>query len=89
MRNLLLREIGLVWDKLGGGKHMDKFWNVNCIDPWNTWSVGLFDAPLCTPSNNTQEAIHTCFCILLYPDVYPNVFLGYTRIHQDTSGYNV
>ena len=58
MRNLLLREIGLVWDKLGGGKHMDKFWNVNCIDPWNTWSVGLFDAPLCTPSNNTQEAWH-------------------------------
>ena len=25
----------------------------------------------------------------LYPDVYPNVFLGYIRIHQDTSGYNV
>ena len=25
----------------------------------------------------------------LYPDVYPNVFLGYIRIHQDTSGYIV
>ena len=38
---------------------------------------------------SVRGRIHTYFCILLYPDVYPNVFLGYIRIHQDTSGYNV
>jgi hypothetical protein len=56
MRDLLLEMIGPVWDKWG--KQMDTFWDSNCVEPWNNWSVGLFDAPLCTPSNNAQEAWH-------------------------------
>jgi hypothetical protein len=56
MRTLLIEEIGKAWDKWGN--QMDTFWNSYCVDPWDNWSVGLFDTPLCTPSNNTQEAWH-------------------------------
>ena len=56
MKDLLIHEIGVQWD--AWGHQMDTFWTVNCVAPWDTWSTGLFDAPLCTPSNNTQEAWH-------------------------------
>ena len=37
----------------------------------------------------TSPLIKSLYHIFLYPDVYSSVFLGYSRIHQDTSGYNV
>ena len=57
MKEMLIREVGLVWDKWGG-KHMDTFWNSYCVSPWDCWSVGDFACMLCTPNQNTQESWH-------------------------------
>jgi len=57
MKEMLIREVGLVWDKWGG-KHMNTFWNSYCVSPWDCWSVGDFACMLCTPSQNTQESWH-------------------------------
>jgi hypothetical protein len=57
MKEMLIREIGLVWDKWGG-KQMDTFWNSYCVSPWDCWSIGDFNCMLCTPSQNTQESWH-------------------------------
>jgi hypothetical protein len=58
MKELLIEMIGDVWDEWGDQGLRTKFWNSYCVEPWDCWSVGLFENPLCTPSNNTQEAWH-------------------------------
>ena len=37
---------------------MNKFWDSNCVSPWDCWSIGDFDCMLATPSQNTQESWH-------------------------------
>ena len=56
MKELLIRECGLVWDKWG--KQMNTFWNSYCVDPWDCWSIGEFGCMLCTPSQQAQESWH-------------------------------
>ena len=56
MKDLLIKECGLVWDKWG--KQMDKFWNSNCVAPWDCWSIGDFGCKLCTPNQNVHETWH-------------------------------
>ena len=57
MKELLIRETGKVWDTWRG-KPMNTFWDSNCVEPWDCWSIGDFDCMLCTPSQNTQESWH-------------------------------
>ena len=56
MKELLIHEIGLVWDRWG--THMRTFWNSYCVDPWDCWSIGDFACMLCTPNQNVQESWH-------------------------------
>ena len=56
MRDLLMAQYGLLWDKWGS--QMNKFWNSHCVTPWDVWSIGLFDAMLTTPSQQPQESWH-------------------------------
>ena len=58
MRDLLKFEYGEVWDGWDGGKETRKVWNSYCLEGWDCWSIGLFSARLCTPSQNTQESWH-------------------------------
>ena len=55
-RDLLITEVGVIWDQWG--QQMRVFWNSYCIEPWNVWSMGLCEVPLCSPSNNCQESYH-------------------------------
>ena len=57
MKNLLIHEIGCVWDTWEG-RPMTTFWNSYCIPPWDNWSIGSFQCFLSTPSNNAQESWH-------------------------------
>ena len=56
MRDLLMGEIGGIWDEWG--TQMNKFWDSYCVIPWDCWTIGLFDCMLCTPSQQTQETWH-------------------------------
>ena len=56
MRDLLTRKIGVLWDSWG--KQMDKFWNSYVLDGWDVWTIGIFEARLCTPSQQEQESWH-------------------------------
>ena len=56
MRDLLMKEIGDLWDSWG--RQMDVFWNSYCVKGWDNWSIGLFDCMLCTPSQQAQESWH-------------------------------
>ena len=59
MKTLLIDACGKHWDSLPNGKStMRTFWNSYCVAPWDCWSVGGFDVPLCTPSQQTQESWH-------------------------------
>jgi hypothetical protein len=57
MAQLLLIECGNEWDSYGD-KKMNSFWDMYCIRGWDCWSVGQFDGPLCTPSQQAQESWH-------------------------------
>ena len=56
MRDLLVRQLGAVWDTWG--TQMNKFWNSYLIDNWDVWTIGIFEARLCTPSQQEQETWH-------------------------------
>ena len=58
MRDLLMDEVGKVWDSWPTKWNMKTFWNEYCRAPWDNWSVGCFNCMLCTPSQQTQEAWH-------------------------------
>ena len=53
MRDLLMHEIGDLWDSWG--HEMDKFWKSYCVEGWDVWSVGLFNCMLCTPSQQVRK----------------------------------
>lgn len=59
MKTLLIEQFGKRWDAIRGGKTtMRKFWNSYCVEPWDCWTVGEFEVPLCTPSQQAQESWH-------------------------------
>ena len=58
MRDFFINEIGMVWDSWGSKWNLKSFWNEYCVQPWDNWSIGLFDCMLCTPSQQTQESWH-------------------------------
>ena len=59
MRDLLMQEIGKVWDSpTWKSQCTTTFWNSNCLSPWKDWHLGCFQAPACTPSQQTQESWH-------------------------------
>ena len=37
---------------------LNKFWNSYMLEPWDCWSIGLFDCMLMTPSQQAQESWH-------------------------------
>ena len=74
MKDLLLKEIGEVWDSWG--HQMDVFWNSYCVAPWDNWTMAsCTEVPLCTPSQNTQESWHNT----LLTNKIPNMFRGSTE----------
>jgi len=56
MRDLLMIEIGDLWDEWG--THMNTFWNSYCKDGWDNWHMGVFQCMLATPNQNCQESWH-------------------------------
>lgn len=58
MRDFLTIKIGEEWDEWGTKNNMKAFWNEYCIEPWDNWSIGLFDCPMCTPSQQAHESWH-------------------------------
>jgi len=74
MRDLLMAEFGDVWESWG--TQMNKFWNTYCREPWDNWSVGLFDCMLCTPSQQAQETWHRS----LLQSKVPNMLRGSTAM---------
>ena len=73
MRDLLTQGFGELWDRWG--KHMNTFWNSYVIDGWDNWTLGLFEARLCTPSQQAQESWHK----LLLNSRIPDMFKGSTE----------
>jgi hypothetical protein len=73
-RDLLMCEVGKIWDKWGGDV-MNTFWNSYCVAPWKNWSVGLFDCVLCTPSQQAQERYHRD----IFETKIPGMFKGSTK----------
>jgi hypothetical protein len=68
MRDLVMRRCGEQWDKWG--HQMDGFWDSNCVEPWDCWSMGLTNTPLCTPNNNPQEAWHKQLALGRIPGMF-------------------
>ena len=58
MRDFLIKEVGKVWDSWGDRWNLKSFWNEYMVEPWDNWSIGVFDGMLCTPSQQTQESWH-------------------------------
>ena len=58
MRDFIIHEIGKVWESWGKKWNMRSFWNEYMVEPWDNWSIGLFDCMLCTPSQQAQESWH-------------------------------
>lgn len=73
MRDLLTQGFGELWDQWG--KQMNTFWNSYIIDGWDNWTLGLFEARLCTPSQQAQESWHK----LLLRTRIPSMFKGSTE----------
>ena len=68
MKELVIKECGLVWDKWG--KQMDTFWNSNCVAPWDCWSIGDFGCMLCTPNQNVHETWHKQLSLSRIPGTF-------------------
>ena len=50
MQQLIIKSVGKRWEEHQGKPMIPKFWNSNCVSPWDNWSMGIADCPLCTPS---------------------------------------
>jgi hypothetical protein len=70
MRDLFTVEMGKLWDALPAKWSLHSFWNEYFVQPWNNWSIGLFDCMLCTPSNNVQESWHYHMRTLKIPGMF-------------------
>ena len=54
MKDLLIYEIGEVWESWGLPEGLKRFWNSNMQGAWSAWSIGEFECMLATPS---QQAL--------------------------------
>ena len=68
MCDLLIREFGKLWDTWG--TQMNTFWDSYCVAPWDCWSIGLFECPMCTPSQQVQESWHKQLMIKKIPGMF-------------------
>ena len=64
-----------VWDDWGTGYNLEILWNEYLIEPWDNWSIGLFDCPLTTPSQQAQERWHRA----ILESIIPGMFKGSTE----------
>jgi hypothetical protein len=69
MRDLLMAQIGQLWDTWRGRK-MDTFWNSYCVDGWDNWHMGIFPCPLATPNQNCQESWHRQLAVSRIPSMF-------------------
>ena len=70
MRDLLMIEVGKLWDKLPPEWSLHSLWNEYFVSPWDNWSIGSFDCMLCTPSQNVQESWHRHIMTLKIPGMF-------------------
>jgi hypothetical protein len=71
MKTLLIDVFGKRWDSIRGGKKiMQKFWNSYCVEPWDCWTLGEFELPLCTPSQQAQESWHQQIKVSRIPGMF-------------------
>ena len=59
MKDLLIYEIGELWESWGLPEGLQTFWNGNMQGVWDAWSIGEFECMLATPSQ--QVCIHSSY----------------------------
>ena len=64
-----------VWDSWGRKYNLEVLWNEYLCEPWDNWSIGLFDCPLTTPSQQSQERWHRS----ILESIIPGMFKGSTE----------
>lgn len=75
MRDFIILEIGKRWDSWGSNYNLSSFWDEYMVEPWDNWSLGLFDTMLCTPSQQEQESWHKT----ILTSKIPGMFKGSTE----------